>query len=343
MKILGLPYPQILLAVAFLIPSFAGQAQYNPDKVNKKAVQLYSKGLEQAQNDDLKGGIETLKKAPAIDNNYEEACLSIAGMYSEMKDHRSAVQYYEKAKAIDSDFFKDYNLPYSIDLAGTGNFEKALQAIDVFLTVDNLNETSRKAGAYRERCYQFALDYSAAHQSSANYKFEPHNLGDSINTEVSEYYPSISLDGSTLIFTRRVNHNNEDFYQSTRTGNSWSKAHSLEGDINTNYNEAAQTVSLDGQMLIFNGCDIPGGRGELRPLYLLPDNRRLEHAREHGRQRQLGILGRRTLPFPGQKGPLFFQQPTWRIRRHGPLRLPPPPQRAVERRREPRPGDQHRR
>ena len=261
MKILGLPYPQILLAVAFLIPSFAGQAQYNPDKVNKKAVQLYSKGLEQAQNDDLKGGIETLKKALAIDNNYEEACLSIAGMYSEMKDHRSAVQYYEKARAIDSEFFKDYNLPYSIDLAGTGNFEKALQAIDVFLTVDNLNETSRKAGAYRERCYQFALDYAAAHQSSANYKFEPHNLGDSINTEVSEYYPSISLDGNTLIYTRRVNHNNEDFYQSTRTGNSWSKAHSLEGDINTNYNEAAQTVSLDGQMLIFNGCDIPGGRG----------------------------------------------------------------------------------
>src|SRR5689334_20074986 len=152
MKSFGLSYPYLFFAMIFLLPALAGQAQYNPDKVSKKATQLYTKGLDQAQNDDLKGGIETLKKAIAIDKGYEEAYLSIAGMYSELKDHRSAVEYYEQAKAIDSEFFKDYNLPYSIDLAGIGNFEKALQAIDVFLTVPNLNETSRKAGAYRERC-----------------------------------------------------------------------------------------------------------------------------------------------------------------------------------------------
>ena len=136
-------------------------------------------------------------------------------MYAEMKNYRAAIDNYEKALAIDSNYFLDYNLPYSIDLAGTGNFDKALQAIDRFLTISNLNETSRKAGEYRQRCYRFAIEYAATHPY-AGYKFGPENLGDSINTDDSEYYPSISLDGDTLFFTRRIHHTNEDLFESHR-------------------------------------------------------------------------------------------------------------------------------
>lgn len=252
---------RIPFLILFLLSSILAKAQYNPEKISKKARQSYAKAMELAQDYNYKDAAEALKEAIRLDNNYEEAYLSLAGVYSEQKDHRSAVEYYEKARAVDSNFFKDYNLPYSIDLAGVGEFEKAFNAIEIFLTDPHLNETSRKAGEYRRRCYRFAIDYAASHKELTNYKFEPSNLGDAINTEVSEYYPWISLDGNTLIFTRRVNHRNEDFYTSTRTNGEWSKAKSLEGNINTNYNEAAQTVSLDGQVLIFNECNTPGGMG----------------------------------------------------------------------------------
>ena len=250
----------IFLSLLLLLAGQALKAQYDPEKVNKKAAQLYSKALELAQNDDFKGGIAVLQQAVRVDNRYEDAYLSMAGMYGELKNYQDAVDNYEKARAIDSLYFMDYNLPYSINLAGKGEFEKALQAVKVFLTVSNLNETSRKSGEYRQRCYQFALDYAASHPS--NYKFQPQNMGDSINTKVSEYYPTVSLDGNTLIFTRRVNNTNEDFYESFRTpGGTWSKARSLPGNINTNENEAAQSESIDGQWLIFNICNSPGGYG----------------------------------------------------------------------------------
>ena len=250
----------IFLSLLLLLAGQALQAQYDPEKVNKKAAQLYSKALELAQNDDFKGGIAVLQQAVRIDNRYEDAYLSMAGMYGELKNYQDAIDNYEKARAIDSIYFMDYNLPYSINLAGKGEFEKALQAVQLFLTVSNLNETSRKSGEYRQRCYQFALDYAASHPSG--YKFQPQNMGDSINTKVSEYYPTVSLDGNTLIFTRRVNDTNEDFYESFRTpGGTWSKARSLPGNINTNQNEAAQSVSIDGQWLIFNICNSPGGFG----------------------------------------------------------------------------------
>ena len=48
-------------------------------------------------------------------------------------------------------------------------------------------------------------------------------MGDSINTAVSEYFPTISLDGKHLVFTRRVNGINEDFYESDRMENGWTR------------------------------------------------------------------------------------------------------------------------
>ena len=267
-------HSSIILSVALcLLITRPAAAQYNPDKVNPKATRLNSQAMELAQSDDFKGAIAALLQAVKIDPQYEEAYLSLAGMYGQMKNYPEAVANYGKARAIDSLYFIDYNLPYSIDLAGLGNFQKALEAVNEFLTVTNLNETSRKAGEYRQRCYRFALDYAATHPSSGDYKFEPQDLGDSINTTELEYYPTISLDGNTLIFTRRVNNFNEDFYESTRSNGVWSKARSLPGNINTNQNEAAQSVSLDGQWLIFNGCNFPDGLGscDLYISYLTPD------------------------------------------------------------------------
>jgi len=251
---------RLLLIILFITAAPAVWAQYRPEKINKKAVRLYSKAIELAESNDFKGGIGVLQEAVKIDAGYADAYLSIAGMYGELKDYQGAIDNYEKARAIDSNYFLDYNLPYSINLAGKGEFEKALAAVERFLTVTNLNEQSRKAGEYRQKCYRFALDYARTHDI-AGYKFEPQNLGDSINSTVSEYYPTLTIDAGKLIYTRRVNNFNEDFYESDRNNGAFHKSKSLEGDINTNQNEGAQNISQDGQWLIFTGCNFPEGRG----------------------------------------------------------------------------------
>jgi outer membrane protein OmpA-like peptidoglycan-associated protein/tetratricopeptide (TPR) repeat protein len=246
----------IFLATPFLIVA----QSYNPDKVNKKAVALYEKAMAKAQEDDFKGGISILKDAVKADPRFMDGYLSIAGMYGEMKDYQGAIENYEKARIIDTLYFKDYNLPYSINLAGKGDFDKAVGAINAFLTIENLNEKSRKAGEFRKRSYQFAIDY-AKQQSITDYKFEPQNMGDSINSVVSEYYPTLTIDGSELVITRRVKNYNEDFFGSTRVNGKWSKSWPLEGNINTDANEGAQNISQDGQWLIFTGCNFRGGYG----------------------------------------------------------------------------------
>ncbi len=263
---------QILILIVFMSLQLTAQpGSYDPDKVSKKAAELYEKGLEKARDGKYYDGIAILNSAIKVDKRFLDAYLSIAGMYGEMKIYDSAILNYELAKAIDSTYFQDYNLPYSINLAGKGEFEKAFNAVNSFLSIDDLSEKSQKAAEYRLKCYAFAIDVSK-NKLLSEYVFEPRNLGDNINTKDLEYYPTITLDGSTLVFTRRVNDFNEDFFESVK-GDNWDRAKALTGSINTNMNEGAQNISQDGQWLIFTGCNFPEGLGscDLYISYLTED------------------------------------------------------------------------
>jgi outer membrane protein OmpA-like peptidoglycan-associated protein/Tol biopolymer transport system component len=247
------------------------QAQtYNPDKVNRKAVDWYNMALnELSTNNDRKKALEYLDEALRADSGYINAHLTKAGVFADMKNYPASVMEYRKARSMDTAYFFDMDLPYSIALAGTGAFDQALEAVRRYLRIPNLNDRAKGAALYRERTYQFALDM-AREQHLSDYVFAPTNMGDSINSRASEYLPSITLDGKTLVFTRNVNGNNEDFYEShLRSDGKWSLATPLEGNINTPDNEGAANVSQDGQMLVFTGCNRPDGLGSCDIYYAL--------------------------------------------------------------------------
>src|SRR5690606_13008566 len=99
------------------------------------------------------------------------------------------------------------------------------------------------------------------------------NLGPEVNTELAEYFPSLTVDGATLLFTRRLTGPdypqgfNEDFFISEKVEGSWQKAINLGAPINTINNEGAPSLSADGQTLIFTACEYYGNYGEDRKGY----------------------------------------------------------------------------
>lgn len=245
------------LTLALNLSSFA---QYDVTKVDRKAVAVYEKALELADANQYKQAVVLLQQAIARDDRYADAYLSLAGVYGQLKEYGLSTSTYEKAFALDSVYGRDYWLPYAINLAGKGDFDKALQTINKILAKPNLNPTTKKAADYRQKCFQFAVDYAKAHPSSS-YVFAPKNLGDGINTEALEYSPSMPVEGKLLVFTRKGLRSDEDFYASEKTATGWSTAQRLPGGINTPLNEGAQNISQDGNWLIFTGCDRPGGEG----------------------------------------------------------------------------------
>jgi outer membrane protein OmpA-like peptidoglycan-associated protein/tetratricopeptide (TPR) repeat protein len=261
------------IACCLLVMVSSTSAQnYDPSKIKKKAVQLYNEALDKAADGNLAIAANLFLQCIDIDNKYVDAYLSLAGVYGQEKNYQSSVDYYEKAFALDSDYTIEFKLSYSINLAGLGRFQDALNAINQFLDKKPpQNSTALKAAQYRKRCYEFAVDYAKKHPDTS-YVFAPKNIGDGVNTAESEYFPSLTIDGKELVFTRRVNGSNEDFYYSKKKFGEWDIAQPMEGDINTPQNEGAQNISQDGQWLVFTGCNRRDGFGscDLYISYLTP-------------------------------------------------------------------------
>ena len=243
-----------------LLLSVVVSAQYDVSKINKKAVEAYNKGLEKAQDGKYPDAIESFKEAIQRDGKYIDAYLSLAGVYGQIKNYEQSIIQYEKAFSLDSNYTAIYRLPYSINLAGLGQFDKALNTVHSLLSKPNLSENTRKAAEYRRKAFQFAVDFSKTRVNDG-YVFAPKNLGDGVNSTESEYFPSLPIEGDKLIFTRRLNNFNEDFFGSAKSGNVWNKAFHLPGGINTPQNEGAQNVSQDGTWLVFTACNRKDGFG----------------------------------------------------------------------------------
>jgi outer membrane protein OmpA-like peptidoglycan-associated protein/tetratricopeptide (TPR) repeat protein len=232
---------------------------YDPQKMPKKAVSMYVAAIDLARGGEYEQSIVALHKVIEKAPNYVEAYLSLAGIHAEMKDYNASVEAFEKATQMDSVFCGEYNLPYSISLAGIGAFEKALQHVDLFLQQPHLNNQSIKAANYRKSVYEFAIAYNQSHHRSGK-ALSLMDLGPGINSDALEYYPSVTIDQKKIIFTRRIN-NDEDFFESNLSGIQWDSARSAAGKINTNFNEGAQNIAQDGSCLVFTGCNYPEGMG----------------------------------------------------------------------------------
>ena len=250
-------YRGLIISCAFVLISSFAFAQTPRQSTNPKALKKYNEALVALEDNRSTEGIELLANVLQIDSNFIDAYLSLAGAYGNSKQYKKAIIVYERARLKDSIYFTPYLLPYSINLAGLGQFEKALAAVREFLTLDGLSGRSLKAAQYRKKTYEFALS-TAQINKNASYVFAPKNLGDSVNSASSEYYPSVTVTDDALVFTRRTGNAREDFMLSAITNkDSFNKAAALDGDINLEPRKGAITVSQDGDWLFF-AADIAG-------------------------------------------------------------------------------------
>jgi outer membrane protein OmpA-like peptidoglycan-associated protein/tetratricopeptide (TPR) repeat protein len=255
------------------LPFSEGFAQkYNPEKMNKKARALNERAYEEAIDGRYSNALNFLEQALKIEPGFVDVYLTRAGIHANMRNYTASIQDFKKAFELDAVYAEEFRLPYSISLAGNGQFEEAHQQINLFLQIPSLNEQSIKAGNYRKGTYEFALGWKKKYGSEI-LPGKPLHLSESVNSKDSEYFPSLTIDGKTMVFTRRLNQYDEDFFYSEYKNGAWQTAKPLEGKVNTNLNEGAQNIAQDGTLLVFTGCNYPEGAGscDLYISYLRKD------------------------------------------------------------------------
>jgi len=222
---------------------------------NKKAQSFYQQAGQLLEKTDYPAAELVLKNAVAEDPMFQGAYILLANVQRLQKKYADAKANYLKSMLIDSNIQPAvlYNLAET-EFA-TQEFDKAKKHFADFLMQDNSSDRAKSAKKYLLDC-----DFAVV-AINKPVKYSPVNLGKGVNTSNAEYFPALTADGETLVFTRQIG-GNEDFWTSQFQNNVWSEATPLSTKINTSrFNEGAQTISPDGKYLFFTGCNRPDGLG----------------------------------------------------------------------------------
>ncbi|GAB2771098.1 hypothetical protein GCM10027275_12280 [Rhabdobacter roseus] len=87
------------------------------------------------------------------------------------------------------------------------------------------------------------------------------SLGDTVNFLHAQFFPVLTADNETLIFTGLTPERNENIYVAQRDGDGWEVPESISESINSANNEGTCTVSADGRTLVFTACNRTDGYG----------------------------------------------------------------------------------
>lgn len=142
---------------------------------------------------------------------------------------------------------------------GVKIFQKALAKSELFS--GNVAEAEKHIPAVPTDTFWKALKRQAANMKVLMANEDTSNITPiappwRINTAAPELFPSVSADGQTFYFTRRVNGIDEDFFYAKRdTCDGWFAGINMGSPPNTLQQEAAQFVSADGHYLFFMRCD----------------------------------------------------------------------------------------
>jgi outer membrane protein OmpA-like peptidoglycan-associated protein len=223
----------------------------------KKAMADFDKAQVYLNNNNYEGAIASLKDAATADPNFQNAIIQLAELNRRLKSFEEAKSYYNRALALGAG--SDVRIYYGLaeSQLNTGDYNNALQNIGLF--IDKYTGSDKdflaKAKKYKKDC-EFSILALKTPQ-----KYEPVNLGPQINSKHRDYFPAITADNETLIFSRNIG-GNEDFFISKKRNKEWTSPVSLSSNINTSqFNEGAQSISPDGQYLFFTGCNRPNGLG----------------------------------------------------------------------------------
>ncbi len=243
-----------LLAIISCTPKLQVQHAYADRTTISKSTQNQ---LDQAQGYIRAGraaeAINLLKKVLEHYPALIDAHMLLGGIYYSTQDMQRARQHLERAHTLNPDYNRKIAFTLGLVQYELGEYNNSIRMMEAYLLSDPPSASAlRKAKKIIDQA-QKALELS-----EQNHEITIQRLPPQINSVAYEYLPGFTLDGETMIFTRRQR--DEDFYQSKQVDGTWQEATPLD-EINTSDNEGAHCISADGKLLIFTGCNRRDGLG----------------------------------------------------------------------------------
>jgi outer membrane protein OmpA-like peptidoglycan-associated protein/tetratricopeptide (TPR) repeat protein len=252
----------LLTTLATVMIVVCAQAQMKYSTTSSRAIKLFEEGLRFYDAKRNTEAEELFLKAIKADGKFIEAHILLGDTYFDMGRKREAIDMYKKVVGIDDQFFANTYFQLAQMEMATGEYAEAMEHFNKFLERKRINPQTRAKAEQQLKNSEFG-----AKAVKNPVPFNPTNMGPNVNTPDYEYFPVLTADGQTLVFTRNKRRSEamdyqEDFYISLlNKEGQWGQAMNIGDPINTDDNEGAQTMTADGQQLFFTGCNRKGGLG----------------------------------------------------------------------------------
>lgn len=264
------PILSLLVLSLMLMQGMTAVCQADLSSRSGPARRAMTRAVEAYQSGNNERALSEARRALQRDPGFLEAHLLKAEIFSGTGRFAESAAAYREVVRLNPTAYPQAHYFLGYSLMRTGQYSEARQSFLDFLETPSASPTLLELTlSHLERC-RFAI-----RAMEDPVPFQPENLGQGVNSPYAEYSPALTIDGNTLIFTRRRpadpvsgrGPETEDFYVSHREDGQWGAATNIGPPINTPANEGAQSVSADGRELFFTACGRPGGFGSCDLYY----------------------------------------------------------------------------
>ncbi len=212
---------------------------------SKQALQNYEAGLRALENKDIQKAIQLFSSASEKDDQYIDPLIALFQTYQDIRNFKLATERFAQIKKIDSSASVPFLVKQATALASLGQYNAAKDLLDPYIVNNTLpSYLKEKANALMEIC-KFAI----AQKNAAEITIQ--NMGDSINSAASEYFPTVSIQDSLFLFMRRLNLSREDIYSSNMSSGKFTAAQPLSDTLNFAAKKGSMSLSADLQTLYY--------------------------------------------------------------------------------------------
>ncbi|HRI01718.1 MAG TPA: OmpA family protein [Saprospiraceae bacterium] len=245
----------ILLIQTLLWAGVYSQSVVDLKTAPKKLLKNYNKADLLYKSNELEKAKNGFEQICLKEPRFIHAQLKLGSVCFELEQWLCAEEHYQKVLDLNPNFDQKVHYALALSAYHSEHFALAKKEINTFINSDYNNPELKQKANSISKTIHFA-------DSAYNFKTTLNLVSlSSLNTSMSEYLPSLTADGKTMIFTRRVGPLNEDLMIShLDDGNQWAEAQPIT-ELNSIYNEGAPAISPDGQWIVFTSCNKEDGYG----------------------------------------------------------------------------------
>jgi len=243
-----------LLFSGFLITSL--HAQDAP--LSRRGKETFDKAQKAWQARQINEALVLFEKVEETDPNNSEVHLRLAQIYELQKKPELTKKHFTKFITIrpsDPQSSSAYQWLGS-NLLRTEKydsariyFEKALALAPAKSSLARLAQKSIASARFAGNAVQHPV------------KVQKKSMGDTVNFLNSQFFPVMTADDETLIFTGLTENKDENIYITHRIPGGWDVPEEISKTINTANNEGTCSISADGRTLVLTACNRPDSYG----------------------------------------------------------------------------------